>query len=72
MRIRPPGYAGPCPYVLGIVELDDGLRITTIVAARDVEDVHIGDRVTFELFDVGADDEPRWTFAHRTMGEERR
>jgi uncharacterized OB-fold protein len=68
LHIRPPGYAGPCPYVLGVVELDDGLRITSIVTADAVEDVRIGDRVSFELIDVGTADTPRWTFAHRRLG----
>jgi uncharacterized OB-fold protein len=72
IHIRPPGYLGPCPYVLGVVELDDGLRVTSIVTADDVEDVRIGDRVGFELIDVGTPDTPRLTFAHRRMAGRRR
>jgi hypothetical protein len=65
LTARPPGYAGPCPYALAVVELDDGLRITSIVTAEDPEEVRIGDRVRFEVIDVGAQGAPRFTFAHR-------
>lgn len=70
VHVAPPGFTGACPYALGIVQLDDDLRVTTVITTDDLETIRIGDRVRFELLNVGGDDEPRWTFAHRQCVDE--
>lgn len=70
LHVAPPGYTGPVPYALGVVELDDGLRITSTITAPDLDRLRIGDRVHFETTRVGPADEPRITFAFRAADEE--
>lgn len=53
IHAAPPGYAGEVPYAVGIVELSDGLRVTSTILAEELEDLAIGDRVSFELLPVG-------------------
>lgn len=53
VRAAPPGYAGETPYAYGVVELPEGLRVTTTITTDDLDAIAIGDRVTFELIAVG-------------------
>ena len=53
IHAAPPGYAGETPYAVGIVELADGLRVTSTISADDLDALAIGDRVRFELLEVG-------------------
>jgi uncharacterized OB-fold protein len=46
----PPGYKGETPYAVGVVELPDGLRVTSTILG---DDLAVGDRVRFELLQVG-------------------
>jgi uncharacterized protein len=38
----PPGYTGEVPYGLGVVELDDGLRVVGRLTVADVDALHEG------------------------------
>lgn len=68
VRARPPGYAGVAPYAYGIVELPDGLRITTTLTADSLEELQIGDRVRFELLTLEPEDgAPLLSFAYRQV-----
>ncbi|MHB1582582.1 MAG: Zn-ribbon domain-containing OB-fold protein [Acidimicrobiales bacterium] len=61
----PPGYAGPVPYGLGVVELDGDplLRVVTRLAA---EGVAVGDRVHLHAEEVpGPDGDPVLTWSFR-------
>ena len=53
VRMAPPGYVGEVPYAYGIVELPEGLRVTTTLIADDLEAVAIGDPCAFELLELG-------------------
>ena len=50
VRNRPPGYAGEVPYAFGFVDLPDGIRVISTLAADDLSSLSIGDVVEFELF----------------------
>jgi uncharacterized protein len=65
----PPGYLGEVPYGLGVVELPDGIRVTTMLTAADLGSLAIGDEVEFELIELGAEDERVVSFAFRKPGE---
>lgn len=65
IRIPVPGYHGPVPYGLGIVELErEGLRVGTTLLADPINELRIGAPVRFRLFDVGTEDEPLTTYAY--------
>ncbi|MFN4133007.1 MAG: Zn-ribbon domain-containing OB-fold protein [Candidatus Hadarchaeales archaeon] len=51
------GFEDQTPYVLAIVELDDGPRITTQVTDCDLSEVKIGDRVEMIFRRMGEDGE---------------
>lgn len=65
LHARPPGYEGPCPYALGVVELAEELRITTLITADELSDLRIGDAVVFEPVTIGSPEAPVTTFAYR-------
>jgi uncharacterized protein len=59
VRSKGPGYEGPVPYALGIVELDEGLRVEVNLDARDLDQLAIGDRVmpfAKALFEAGREE----------------
>jgi uncharacterized protein len=53
VHASPPGYLGEAPYAYGIVELPEGLRVTTTLLAEDLGEIAIGARCTFELITLG-------------------
>ena len=65
----PPGYFGPVPYGFGVVQLKDGLRILTRIAADDPVSLQIGQpmRLIIEDLPAGADQDAGtmqiWAFA---------
>ncbi|MBW0101022.1 Zn-ribbon domain-containing OB-fold protein [Pseudonocardia sp. KRD291] len=67
-----PGYVGPVPYALGVVELSDGARITATILSENLAGLEIGATVRLELTEVGPTEERRTTFAFRTTEEEDR
>lgn len=50
-----PSYKSDTPYVVAIVELDEGARMMTNIITSDVEAVRIGQRVTVQFDDVTAE-----------------
>ena len=73
----PPGYSGPLPYGMGIVELDGGLRVLGRLTVADPAELSFGQPMTTVSVDLeiepatdpGSDTEPQsltvWAFAPR-------
>jgi hypothetical protein len=53
VHVEPPGYLGETPYAYGVIELPEGLRVTTTLLADDLGEISIGDGCTFELIPLG-------------------
>ena len=56
IRVPPQQFVDQSPYAVGIVELDDGVRLTGQVVDCDFSDLKIGQRVKIEfrkIYDVG-------------------
>lgn len=64
VRMPVPGYHGPVPYGLGLVELPDGIRVTSTLMAPDIDDLAVDAVVTFRLVDVGPDGDPLISYAY--------
>ena len=65
VRHPPPGYRGHAPYALGYVELAEGLRIMTTIAAEDLDQLQIGDKVAFDWLVLGDGPEARRSWCYR-------
>lgn len=57
IRVAPSGFGDQAPYAVGIVKLDDGVRLTAQIVDCDIEKVAIGDRVRMEFRRVQQDGE---------------
>ena len=68
VHMTPPGYVGEAPYAYGVVELPEGLRVTTTLLADDLEAIAVGARCAFELLELGADEDRVLSFAYRVSG----
>lgn len=55
-RFAPPGYAGEVPFGVGVVELDDGIRVTSTLVADPLESLRVGATVAFRLLQVDTAD----------------
>jgi uncharacterized protein len=53
VHMEPPGYLGEAPYAYGVIELPEGLRVTTTLLADDLGAIAIGTRCSFELITLG-------------------
>ena len=56
IRVPPHQFVDQAPYAVGIVELDDGVKLTGQIVDCDFEDLKIGKRVKIEfrkVFDEG-------------------
>ena len=56
IRTPPQQFVDQAPYAIGIVELDDGVRLTAQIVDIDFDDLKIGQRVKLEfrkIFDEG-------------------
>jgi len=49
IEVGPPQFADQVPYSVGIIELDDGARITAQITDVDPAKLKIGDRVKLEF-----------------------
>ncbi len=66
VRASPPGYAGTVPYALGVVELPEGIRVTSTLTCRDLDRIDIGSRCAFELLELpGPEGERLLSYAYR-------
>lgn len=54
---RPPGYYGEVPYIFGVVELSEGVRIPVHYTECDLESLRIGMDVELVIGIVGKDEE---------------
>jgi uncharacterized OB-fold protein len=68
VHMVPPGYLGEAPYAYGVVELPEGLRVTTTLLADDLDAIEVGDPCSFELLELGAAAERVLSFAYRASG----
>ncbi len=57
IRVAPSGFGDQAPYAVGIVKLDDGVRLTAQIVDCDLEKLAIGDRVRREFRRVQQDGE---------------
>ncbi len=57
IRVAPTGFGDEAPYIVGIIKLDDGVKITSQIVDCDVESVKLGDRVKLEFRRVQEDGE---------------
>ena len=57
IRVAPTGFGDQAPYVVGVIRLDVGVRLTAQVVDCDVEKVAIGDRVRLEFRRIQQDGE---------------
>ena len=57
IRVAPRGFERSSPYALGIIELDDGGRITSQIADTPLDKIQIGMRVRVEFRKI-IDDSP--------------
>ena len=55
IRVPPTGFEAQSPYALGIIELDDGARITAQIVDVPIEKVKIGIRVRVEFRRINDD-----------------
>ncbi|MCK4432286.1 MAG: Zn-ribbon domain-containing OB-fold protein [Candidatus Aminicenantes bacterium] len=56
IRVPPHQFVDQAPYAVGIVELDDGVKLTAQIVDCDFEDLKIGQKVRIEfrkIFDEG-------------------
>jgi len=56
IRVPPQQFVDQAPYAVGIVELDDGVKLTGQIVDCDFEDLKIGKRVKIEfrkIFEAG-------------------
>lgn len=49
IRVAPTGFTDLAPYAIGIVKLDEGIRVMGQVTDCDPENLKIGDRVTTQF-----------------------
>jgi uncharacterized OB-fold protein len=66
VRSAPPGYLGEIPYAIGVVELEESLRVSTTLLADDLSELAVGDQVEFELITLGHD-APIISYAYRQV-----
>lgn len=57
IRVAPSGFAAEAPYAVGVVKLDDGVKITTQIVDTELGALSIGQRVRLEFRKVQQDGE---------------
>jgi uncharacterized OB-fold protein len=57
IRVPPQPFVDQAPYAVGIVELDDGVRLTGQIVDFDFEELKIGQRVKIEFRKIFQDGE---------------
>ncbi len=55
IEVAPSGFTDEVPYAVGIVKLDDGVKITAQIVDCATDKLAIGDRVRLEFRKVAAD-----------------
>lgn len=49
IRVPPTGFTAETPYAVGIVRLDDGVKVTAQIVDADLDELRIGQRVRVEF-----------------------
>jgi uncharacterized OB-fold protein len=57
IHVAPSGFTDQAPYAVGIIKLDDGVRITAQIVDADLEKLAIGDPVKLEFRRINQDGE---------------
>ena len=57
IHVAPSGFGDEAPYVVGIIKLDDGAKVTAQVVDCEPKELSIGDRVRLEFRRVQQDGE---------------
>jgi len=57
IRVPPTGFGAETPYAVGIVKLDDGVKVTAQIVDVDLAELQIGQRVRVEFRRVQKDGE---------------
>ena len=57
IRVAPTGFTDEAPYAVGIIKLDDGVKLTAQIVDCDPERISIGDKVRLEFRKVQQDGE---------------
>jgi hypothetical protein len=57
IRVAPTGFEDEVPYAVGVVKLDDGVKLTAQIVDVDPGEIAIGDRVRVEFRRVQEDGE---------------
>jgi uncharacterized protein len=57
IHVAPTGFGDQVPYAVGIIKLDDGVKITAQIVDAELEKLAIGDRVKLEFRRVQQDGE---------------
>jgi uncharacterized OB-fold protein len=57
IRVPPSGFGAETPYAVGIVKLDDGVKVTAQIVDVDLAELQIGQRVRVEFRRVQTDGE---------------
>ena len=57
IRVAPSGFSAEAPYAVGVVRLDDGVKVTGQIVDSPLEELAIGKRVRLEFRKVQQDGE---------------
>jgi uncharacterized OB-fold protein len=57
IRVAPTGFEDEAPYAVGVIKLDDGVKLTAQIVDCEPEALSIGDRVRLEFRRVQQDGE---------------
>ena len=65
--MQPPGsrYRGPVPYAFGWVELPEGVRVETLYAGCDLQELHIGMKVELVIEKLHDNDKGNEVVCHK-------
>lgn len=57
IRVAPSGFGDLAPYAVGLIKLDDGVKVMAQVVDCDIDKLAIGDKVRLEFRRMNADGE---------------
>jgi hypothetical protein len=57
IRVAPTGFGDEVPYAVGVIKLDDGVKVTAQIVDCDPTAIRIGDRVNLEFRRIQQDGE---------------
>jgi uncharacterized OB-fold protein len=57
IHVAPTGFADQAPYAVGIIKLDDGVRLTAQIVDAELDKLAVGDKVKLEFRRIQDDGE---------------